>query len=87
MRHNQSQAEIQSMKLGPRYVHKSMSFSNSAQERVALLASLASAPGLLSVENVAEHRKGGNLATLEIDHSCLDDFLTYMDSQGWIDSF
>lgn len=80
-------ANIQPMKIGPRYLHKSRSFSGSMEETAALSESLASAPGLLSIEAIEKHHKGGNLATLEVDGSCLDDFLKYMDSQGWIDAF
>lgn len=75
------------MKICPRYLHKSRSFSDSQEEQAALSASLASAPGLLSTEAIEEHRKGGNLATLEVDRSRLDDFLKHMNSQGWIDAF
>lgn len=75
------------MKIGPRYLHKSKSFSDPKEEKAALSASLASAPGLLSVEAIKEHHKGGNFAILEVDRSRLDDFLKYMDSQGWMDAF
>lgn len=73
------------MKIGPRYLHKSKSFSDSKVEKAELSASLASAPGLLSIESIVGHHKGGHRATLEVDRSRLDDFLTYMDSQGWMD--
>lgn len=74
------------MKIGPRYLHKSRSFSAPKEEKAALSASLVSAPGLLSVEAIERHHKGGNLATLEVDLSRLDDFLKYMDTQGWMDA-
>ena len=75
------------MKICPRYLHKSMSFFDSKEEQAALSASLASAPGLLATGAFEEHRKGGNLAPLEVDSSRLDDFLKHMESHGWIDGY
>ncbi|WCM92348.1 hypothetical protein M5C99_18615 [Acidovorax sp. NCPPB 2350] len=75
------------MKIGPRYLSKSQSFPDSAAEKAALSASLANAPGVLSMGTIEEHRKGGYRASIEVDRARLDDFIAHMDEQGWMDGF
>ncbi|MBS0430740.1 MAG: hypothetical protein JSR41_25930 [Proteobacteria bacterium] len=73
------------MKIAPRYLHKSLLFAESSAEKGALLISLEGAPGLVSVDSVEPHHKGGHRALLEVDKVLLDDFITHMDAQGWMD--
>ena len=73
------------MRIGPRYLHKNQSFFEPEAERTALLVSLKHAPGVLSIEGVEGHHKGGHKVSLEVDRAQLDDFIAHMDSQGWID--
>lgn len=73
------------MKLGPRYLHQKLSFAEPALERVALMRSLADAPGLLAIGGIERHHKGGFRASLDVDDALLDDFIAYMNSQGWLD--
>ncbi len=73
------------MKIGPRYLHSHQSFSESEVEKAALLASLTHAPGVLSIEAIEAHYKGGHRVTLDVDRARLDDFIAYMESQGWLD--
>ncbi len=49
------------------------------------MASLAEAPGLLSIGVVEQHHKGGHRVVLDVDHARLDDFIAHMNSQGWLD--
>jgi len=73
------------MKIGPRYLHGKRSFSEPSLERAALMASLAEAPGLLSIGAVEPHHKGGHRVALDVDHARLDDFIAHMNAQGWLD--
>ncbi len=75
------------MKIGPRYLSKRISFSDIASERAALLASLEAAPGIVVIEGLEPHLKGGHRASLMIDSARLDDFIAHMDAQGWMDGF
>ncbi|MGJ7558828.1 hypothetical protein ACSFBI_33150 [Variovorax sp. RB3P1] len=74
------------MRIAPRYLHKkSLSFPDPSAEKAALLTSLEGAPGLVSVHGVEPHHKGGHRALLEVDQILLDEFITHMDAQGWVD--
>lgn len=73
------------MRIGPRYLHKQLSFPEPRAEKSALLASLNGAPGLISIYDVEPHHKGGHRASLEVDQVRLNDFITHMDAQGWMD--
>ncbi len=73
------------MRIGPRYLSKRTSFPSLAKERTALLASLEAAPGIVAVEVLKAHIKGGHRASLVIDQTKLDDFIAHMDAQGWMD--
>ncbi|WP_147284410.1 hypothetical protein [Pseudacidovorax intermedius] len=73
------------MKIAPRYLHKSLSFPEPSAEKAALLSSLEGAPGLVLVDHVEPHHKGGYRVLLEVDQVLLDDFITHMDAQGWMD--
>ncbi|MDR6731730.1 hypothetical protein J2W86_004311 [Delftia lacustris] len=73
------------MKLGPRYLNRKLSFAEPALERVALMKSLADAPGLLAIGGIERHHKGGHRVSLDVDYARLSDFMAYMDSQGWLD--
>ena len=75
------------MKIGPRYLSKRIRFADAISERAALLASLEAAPGIAAVESVEPHLKGGHRASLVIDQARLNDFIVYMDAQGWMDGF
>lgn len=75
------------MNLGPRYVYKGKPFPDRVAERAALLASLISAPGLVSVDSVDGHHKGGHRVSLRIESARLDDFIKHMDLQDWVDGF
>jgi hypothetical protein len=75
------------MKIGPRYLSKRTSFPSLTEERAALLASLEAAPGIVVIEGLEPHLKGGHRASLMIDGARLDDFIAHMDSQGWMDGF
>ena len=74
-----------SIEIGPRYLSKRTRFSSVTEERTALLASLESAPGVVTVNVLEPHLKGGHRASLVIDKARLDDFIAYMDVQGWMD--
>lgn len=73
------------MRIGPRYLHKSLSFPDLSAEKDALLTSLECAPGLVSIHGVEPHHKGGHRTPLEVDQVLLSDFIAHMDTQGWID--
>jgi hypothetical protein len=73
------------MKIGPRYLSKRTTFASLAVERAALLASLKAAPGIVAVESVEPHVKGGHRASLLVDRTMLDAFIAHMDAQGWMD--
>jgi hypothetical protein len=73
------------MRIGPRYLHKSLSFPDPSAEKDALSTSLEGAPGMVSVHGVEPHHKGGHRASLEVDQVLLNDFITHMDAQGWMD--
>lgn len=75
------------MKIGPRYLSRQTSSLDIAAERAALLASLEAAPGIVVIEGLEPHLKGGHRASLMIDGARLDDFVAYMDAQGWLDEF
>lgn len=45
------------MKLGPRYLNRKLSFAEPALERVALMKSLADAPGLLAIGGLNDTTK------------------------------
>ena len=74
------------MRIGPRYLHKSLSFPDPSAEKDALLTSLEGAPGLVSVYGVELHHKGGHRASLEVDQGLLNGFVSHMDAQGWMDA-
>jgi hypothetical protein len=74
------------MRIGPRYLHKSLSFPDLSAEKDALLTSLEGAPGLVSIHGLQPHHKGGHRASLEVDQVLLNDFITHMAAQGWMDS-
>lgn len=66
-------------------MHRKLSFAEPALERVALMTSLADAPGLLAIGVIERHHKGGHRVSLDVDYALLDDFIAYMNSQGWLD--
>lgn len=76
---------MHSVKIGPRYVSKRTTFVSADVERAALLDALATAPGVMFVERIEPHLKGGHRASLEIDRELLDQFIVHMDSPGWMD--
>ncbi|MGE8399408.1 MAG: hypothetical protein ACN6NZ_05665, partial [Burkholderiales bacterium] len=63
------------MKLGPRYLNRKLSFAEPALERVALMKSLADAPGLLAIGGIERHHKGGHRVSLDVDYARLNDFM------------
>jgi hypothetical protein len=75
------------MKIGPRYLRIRESFANFTAEREALGRTLANAPGVISVDSIESHWKGGHRVWMDVDRPLLDDFLLYMEVEGWIDGF
>lgn len=72
------------MKIGARYLPKRAEFPDTNSEQTALLRSLNGAPSVVAVEGVEPHFKGGHRASLVIDRARLDDFIAFMDAQGWL---
>jgi hypothetical protein len=44
---------------------------------------LASAPGILVVDSIESHLKGGYAVVFELTNESLDSFISYMDANGW----
>ncbi|BFO54905.1 hypothetical protein AVXHC19_17080 [Acidovorax sacchari] len=82
---NRRHATTHAMKIGPRFVSKFMVYDGMSAERAALEHTLATAPGLIAVQRIEPHRKGGRQASLEIERTLLDQSIAHMDSQGWMD--
>lgn len=68
---------------GPRLMRLQAPFPGIDAERAELESLLASAPGVKAIREIASHPRGGFVAVMDFAWSDLDDWIAYLDAQGW----
>ena len=72
------------MRLGPRLLRKAQHPLAPDAEETDLRAALSTCPGILSVQSIRPHHKGGFSAVIELEDGNLDNYIEHMKCHGWI---